>query len=168
MGAIVFNNAATVLTGAITASSTTVNVSDVREFALPAGTPNWEAAASNPGSTFTIITLESADNSTREVVRLRAVSTGAGNTGTFTISRIAATSSAFSVGDKAELRISAELVTELSQDGATGPTGLGYSSVAYASSTGALTFTGSGGNSDIVTGSVKGDTGANISGVIFP
>ena len=89
MGAIVFNNAATVLTGAITASATTVNVSDVREFALPAGTPNWEAASSSPGSTFTIITLESADNATREVVRLRAVSTGTGNTGTFTISRIA-------------------------------------------------------------------------------
>ena len=168
MGAIVFNNAATVLTGAITASATTVNVSDVREFALPAGTPNWEAASSSPGSTFTIITLESADNATREVVRLRAVSTGTGNTGTFTISRIATTSYAFSVGDKAELRISAELVTELSQDGAdgaTGPAGLGYSSVAYSSGTGALTFTGSGGNSDLVTGSVKGDTGANISGV---
>ena len=49
--------------------------------------------------------------------------------------------------------------------GNTGPTGLGYSNVAYSSGTGALTFTGSGGNSNVVTGSVKGDTGASISGV---
>ena len=216
MGATVFNNAATVLTGAVSSSSTTINVSDVREFVLPVGVSNWEAASSSPGTTFSIITLETVDNATREIVRLRDVSAGSGNTGTLTISRIAAASHAFSVGDKVELRISAELVTELSQDGRslhngtadpssvtgalngdfflrtdtsslfgpvsisgstqtwgsgtslignTGPTGLGYSNVSYSSGTGALTFTGSNGNSDVVTGSVKGDTGANITGV---
>jgi len=127
MSAIAFNNAATVLVSAVTTTDTIINVVDVSEFALSIDLPNWEGALTDAGDSWSYITMENIDRSQIEVVRLRNVTadvvTGAG---TLTIERIADTVNRFpfSVGDYVELRITSQLMTDMSSNGKTIRNGL--------------------------------------------
>ena len=120
MSAIAFNNAATILVSAVGTTTTVISVADVTEFALPVDLSNWEGAETAAGNSWSYITLESVDKSKNEVVRLRNVTANVLNgSGTLTISRIASVDNrlTFSVGDYVELRVTSELIRDISSNG---------------------------------------------------
>jgi hypothetical protein len=91
--AILFaNNAATMLSGNITATDTSIIVASAIGFPVPTS-PDYF-----------ILTLENAAATTREIIKVTSVS---GTTFTVTRGQEGTTASDFTLGDKAELRLTA-------------------------------------------------------------
>lgn len=100
--AILFaNNVATTLSSALTGAATTLSV------ASSAGMPMPTA------SDYFLLTLENTAGTVREIVKVTAVS---GNTLTIVRAQEGTTASAFAVGDKAEMRLTAGGLTNIFAD----------------------------------------------------